>query len=179
MATLLDAALLSHFSTLFVFLFVLIASYGVLISIKIIENNALNGIISLVLAALFASSSTATSVFEYATPWFVLLFILIFFIVFMLKFTGAEEIVDLKKNTTVIIIIIIIILTIFVLSAGQVNKEKKEALLEAGEIEEETAILSFPGKVGETMRNPAVFGLLVVLLIATFAALLLSTAPKK
>lgn len=180
MATFIDAALLGHFSSLFVFLFVLVVSYAVLTMTGILgENKSLGAIIALVLAVLFAASSTAVRIFELAAPWYVLIFIILFLLILLFKFTGTEEVLAIKKGPTTIIIIIIIIITIFILAAGQVNKEKKEKLVEEGKIASENEILSFPGKIGEIMRTPAILGLVIVLLIAVFAIMLLSASSHK
>ncbi len=180
MATFLDANLFAHFNSLFVFLFVLVAIYAIMLNIKIFENNFINFALSLIVALLFASSATTTKIFEYATPWIVLLFIVLFFLILLFKFTGAEDVMAFKKNVAVMTVLISIIVVIFVLSAGEVNREKKEKLIEEGVIEEgENPVLSFPGKVGETLRHPAMLGLIIVFLIAAFAAMLLAATPKK
>jgi len=180
MATLLDAGLFGFFNSFFVFLFVLVAVYAFLTTVRIFgENATINGIISFILAILFASSSYATKIFQYAAPWLVLLFIIIIFLELTTKFMGSEKIFSVATNTSLVTIVIILVIVIFAISAGQVSKEKKETLIEQGLIEEgENPILSFPQKIGETLRQPAILGLVAVFLIATFAIMLL-TRPDK
>jgi hypothetical protein len=184
MVTFLEANLFGYFNSLFIFLFVLVASYAILTSIKVFGNNAfINAIIAFILAAVFASSDYASRTFQYATPWLVLLFVLFMFIMIIFKFLGAEgkDIpISPVGNPAMQVIISVFILVIFVLAAGQANKERKEKQIVDGEIDEGgNRILSFPEKIGETLRHPAVLGLIMVLLMATFTILILASAPGK
>ena len=179
MATFIDAAVIGHFSSLFVFLFILVVVYAVLTLTGILgENKSLSAIVALALAVLFAASSTATRVFELAAPWFVLLFLVVFLILLIAKFTGSEDLIGFKKNVVLIVVLIIMIIAIFGMALGQVNKEKKAEATESGEIDENTES-TFSEGVMQTLRHPSVLGLIVVLLIAVFAVLLLGANPSK
>lgn len=180
MATFIDAAVVGYFSSLFVFLLVLVVTYAILSMTEILgQNKSLSAIVAFALAILFAASGTATRIFEIAAPWFVLIFLILFLLILIFKFTGSEELIGLKKNVAIIVILIVVVVAIFVLSAGEVNREKKAALVEAGEITEESEVLSFAGKVGETLRHPAILGLIVLLLMAVFTIMLLGAGPPK
>src|SRR3989344_295467 len=176
MATLLEAGLLSHFNSFFIFLFVIIVVYSILTKIKIFgENNGLNFGIAIILGVLFASSSYASKIFQYATPWIVFLFIVVIFLEIASRLMGNSPEKSILHNVTSISIVLILIGIILMISAGQVSREKTEKLEKTGIIEIGTnPVLSFPEKVGETLRQPAILGLILVMLIATFAIMLLS-----
>ncbi len=180
MATLLEAGLLGNFNSFFIFLFVIIAIYSILTKIKFFgENSGLNFGIAIILGVLFASSSYASKIFQYATPWIVFLFITIIFLEIASRLMGNNPEKSIIHNTASITIILILIGIILVISAGQVSREKTEKLEKTGVIEPGTSpILSFPEKVGETLRQPAILGLILVMLIAVFAIMLLSHEAK-
>ncbi|HIH39217.1 TPA: hypothetical protein HA219_00620 [Candidatus Woesearchaeota archaeon] len=180
MATLLEAGLLSHFNSFFIFLFVIIVVYSILTKIKIFgENSGLNFGIAIILGVLFASSSYASKIFQYATPWIVFLFIAVIFMEIASRLMGNNPEKSIIHNTASVTIILILIGIILMIAAGQVSKERTEKLEKTGVIEPGTnPVLSFPQKVGETLRQPAILGLIVVMLVATFAIMLLSHEAK-
>jgi hypothetical protein len=180
MVTFLEGGLLKPFDTFFVFLLVLVAGYAILKKIKIFgDNDFVNVVVSFVLAALFAMSTTASKTIAYATPWIVFLLVVAIFIIVLFKFLGAED-KDIplfpKDNTTMAAILIGFIIIIFLIAAGQVRQEQKAA---ANATSSENQVLSFPAKIGATLSNPAVLGLIMVLFIAVFAVMLLAVAPTK
>ena len=171
MATFVEAGFFGYFNSVFIFLFVLVVMYAILTATKILGGNAaINAVAAFVVAIVFASSSFASKTFEYATPWLVMLFVLILFINLMIKFIGGEKTFWFGDNRAVVVVIIVFIVVIFLLAAGQVSKESKQAAIDAGE----NPTLSFAGRVGETLRHPAILGLIMVLLIAVFAIILLT-----
>lgn len=177
MATFLEANLFGYFNSLFVFLFILVASYAILTALKVFGENAfVNAIISFILASFFASSSIASKLFAYATPWLVMLLLLCLFLVIIFKFLGAGE-KDIPiypvNNKTISALISFIIILIFIFSAGQAIKENKQQMKEAGI----TAQPTFVEKISETLRHPAILGIIMVMLIATFAVMLLAATP--
>jgi len=177
MVTFLEAGLFAQFNSLFVFLFVFIVTYAMLTKIKILgDNSAVNAIVAIILALIFASSSTTTRVFELAAPWLVLVFIVLLFISIIFMFLGAEgnEMPISPKNPAATTIIFIFIVIIFVISIGQAQQENAEARGEIDEVQE-SATLSFAGRIGETLRHPAVLGMIFVFLIATFAIMMISS----
>lgn len=178
MATFLEAGLFGYFNSLFVFLFVLVACYAILTTIKVFgENAAINAIISFILACISASSSYISKIFAYATPWIVLFFLFCLFIVILFKFLGAEP-KDIPVNPTywpsMGFAMALIILIIFIFSAGQVAKENKAQLEKEGK----PIVQTFPEKIADILRQPSMLGLMMVLLIATFAIMLLASTPK-
>lgn len=177
MATFLDAILIGHFNSLFVFLMILVATYAILIKIKVFENAAINFSLAFFAAILFATSEMATKTIEYATPWFIFIISIILFMMLAFRFMGGTEkdfFLYPVKNPTGASIIAIIMVIIFLLAAGQASKDKKDAA--AGlEQQDQGAVISFPGKIGEILQTPAVLGLIVVLLIAVFAAMMITS----
>ncbi len=180
MVTFLESGVIQYFNPLFVFLFVLVAVYAILNMIKIFgENNTINLFIAVILAILFASSRRTTKAFEFATPWIVLLFLVLLFINIIFKFLGSEKtFLYPEGNPALISILAIVIIMIFILSLGEANRELKEEQAGVKEVKE-NKVLTFPQKVGETLRHPAVLGLIAVLLIAVFTVMLLAAIPKK
>lgn len=180
MATLLEAGLLSHFNSFFIFLFVIIIVYTFLTKVKLFgENAGINFGLAIILGVLFASSSYASKVFQYATPWLVLIFIIVIFLELASRIMGTSAEESVLKNVSVLWTVLVIVLVIFMLSAGQVSKEKKASLEKAGVIEPGTnPVLTWPQKVGETLRQPPILGLIVTMLVATFAIMLISHEQK-
>lgn len=171
MATFVEAGFFGYFNSIFIFLFVLVVMYAILTATKILgENAAVNALVAFAIGIVFASSSFASKTFEYATPWLVLLFVLILFINLIIKFMGGEKTFWFGDSLPIIIIIIVFIVVIFMISAGQVSQERKEAAAAAGE----NPVLSFPARIGETLRHPAILGMIVILLTAVFAIILLT-----
>ncbi len=180
MVTFLESGLIGYFNPLFVFLFILVAVYALLNTVNIFGKNAfVNGIISFIFAIMFATSARASKIVEYSTPWIILLFVVLFFLMLLFKFLSGDEKVNplSLKNTTLVTIIYVFILLIFILAAGQVSKEKKEADQKAGI--EPNPVLSFPARVGATVRDPAVLGLIIIMFIAVFAIMMLASGPSK
>jgi len=178
MVTVLDSGLFAQFNSIFIFLFVLVVAYAFLSKTKFLgEHKGINFFIGLVLAFLFSSSSLTVGIFEVATPWLVLLGLVLLFMVIAFMFMGVEakEIPIGTGNNAMNIIIILAVIIIFVFSAGQVIQEQNKELTEE---ELEARGESFPAKVAETIRHPAVLGLLITMLIGTFAIMMLASAPK-
>lgn len=172
MATFVEAGFFGYFNSIFIFLFVLVVMYAILTATKILgENAAINAIVAFVIGIVFASSSYASKTFEYATPWLVMLFVMILFINVIIKFMGGEDVFWFGDNMPIMIVIVVMIVVVFLLAAGQAGKEKAEEAAKTGEL---NPVLSFPAKVGETLRHPAILGLIVVLLIGVFAIILLT-----
>ncbi len=177
MATFLDAGLISHFNTLFVFIFVVFVMYGILSMTPLFKNAFINAVIATILGLLSATSGTVIAVFSYAAPWLVLLFIIIVVLQLIMMFLvpGAPTILSTNpsEEPTFIIILILLILIIFIFSIGQVSNESNQTTTSTtGQIAQQGT--SFAGNVGQIIREPAVLGSLFVLLMAVFAVLLLA-----
>lgn len=180
MATILDATVVNSFSPLFIFLLIFIGGYAILTKIKAItENHFVNAIISFFVALLFTTSSTAIRTITVATPWLIMLMMVLLVTLVIFTFMGADQ-KDYflnPKNTTTTVIIAVLIALIFVFSFGEVRRE--QAAQTTGNTLQEVdqgAIISFPGKVGDVLRDPSVLGLMLVFLVGTFTIMLLSEA---
>ena len=127
MATLLEAGLLSHFNSFFIFLFVIIVVYSILTKIKIFgENSGLNFGIAIILGVLFASSSYASKIFQYATPWIVFLFIAVIFMEIASRLMGNNPEKSIIHNTASVTIILILIGIILMIEGMKVQKNLKK-----------------------------------------------------
>ncbi|MBN2421321.1 hypothetical protein JXB27_03525 [Candidatus Woesearchaeota archaeon] len=178
MVTFLEGSLLRPFDTFFAFLFILVAVYAILNKTKIFgENSFTNGILAGAVAVLAAMSNTVTKTVAYATPWLVFLLVIVLFLMLIMTFLGADEKSFFlnPSDTTAVSIIAALVIIIFILAVGEVREDERQEAAESGE----NSVLSFPTRVGETLRSPVVIGLVITLLIALFTVLMLSAVPKK
>jgi len=182
MVTFIESGVFAQFNSIFIFLFILVVGYALLSKTKFLgDHKGINFFISLVLGVLFVTSGVVGQIFELATPWLVLFGIILLFMTITFMFMGGEakDIPIGPTNKAMNIVVILVVLIIFALSAGEVLQSERAAAIEAGEIDEDAGVQSFPGKVAETIRHPAVLGIIITLLIATFAVMMLASAPKK
>ena len=177
MVTLIESQFFGYFNSVFVFLAVMIIIFGILSTMKLFGEHSsfFNAIIAVALGVVFASSSFASRTFELATPWLVMLFVLFVFLQMAVKFMEAEEVLNLGKNVPIMTIMLITIVMIFAVSAAQAGRERKVLLIDQGELQEgEVPVQTLASKIGETIRHPSVLGIILVLMVATFALMLLA-----
>lgn len=180
MATFLDIGLLQKFDIIFPFLFVFVLIWGVLSYSQFLgDQKWVHSFAALILGLLVLVSASAREVINQLAPWFVLfavfaLFMLIFFKMF--GFSDSDILTGLRGDQSWVLWTIGILFTaIFVYSIINVNVWEKE---DAGE---ET---NMDGDVGEggakgffaTLRHPKVLGLILILIISSFAISNLSRA---
>lgn len=170
MATFLEAfGVLQNFSAVFTFLFVFALFYGILSYKKFLGgNNAMNAIVSFVIAILFVLSDTAVKVFEYAAPWFVIIIVFVMMLMLFFMFIGATEgdIADvLKTHTSIVIFGFAFVVIILLFSVGQVYKDSGT---------ENLSDTSFAAKVGGIVQHPKILGVIAILMIAVWAIRLLA-----
>jgi hypothetical protein len=166
------------------------------------ENKGLHAIIALAFAALSVMSSSIVRMVSFMIPWFLIAFLVVFFILFVVRMFGtSEEKIKLAGTSTevrvwTIIIAIVILIFAFGTAFGQEQLERGtgeeggddlppvegtgdiegEELSEGGQLgsPEATSTADYGKNVINTIVNPKVLGLILLLIIAVFAIFLLA-----
>ncbi len=185
MATFLDVTLLQYFSIVFPLILVFVVTFALLEITKILgENKSINAVVAIVIALITIMSTDILKVVNWVTPWYVLLIFFIFMLYFMFRFMGISEkdfaekiVVDRSVYWTVIVIAIIIMFS----GLGAVYGPK---LTPPGSVAQEittdgipatgAAGSAFEANVYQTIFNPKILGMILVLAICVFAILLLT-----
>jgi len=198
MATLLDLGFLGNFSPIFTFLFIFALLYGVFRFTKFMgeDNQPLQGLLAFVIAILASISGVVVDVISTMTPWFVLMFFFIIFIIMAFKTLGASDrdVLGVLKGanygTTISWWIIIFSLIILI---GSISSALGQRALERGEGNETIKALEDQIKVGEvgstatgkfdtnlynTIFHPKILGMIVILIIASIAAVQITKSNK-
>jgi len=171
--------LLGRFSLLFPFLFVLVVVYALLSKFKIFGGNAgVNGIIALMVAAMFMFSSRAVTVINLMAPWFVVLFVFIVFILIAFMLFGVQEsdfasLIKSSDHGSIVIYWVIALALIIGLGAiASVSDVFSGNTVTTTDASGQTVI----GQTAETgssafwatLFHPKVLGMIMILLIAMF-----------
>ena len=173
MATFLDIGLLQKFELVFPFLFVLVVVWGILSYSKFLgDNKTLHSILALLFAVVVLFSAQARAVINAISPWFVIIFIFVIFILISIKMFGISDdsiTAGLKGDYQWVLWTIGIIgALVLIISVIDVNFWREDTStvdsIEEGDIGENGG-----GAILATLRNPNVLGLILLLLIATFA----------
>lgn len=195
----LEFGILGYFNAIFAFLLVFVLSYGLLSYTKPFgdENKALYSIIALAIGVLAITSGGILKFISFVTPWFFVLILVGFFILFILMMFGLKhEDLTAGKSTELrtYVIIFTIVIILFGLGAafGQGALEEGTGKTEtAPTVEEEptglvndgatgapseTSTDNFGNNVLNTLVNPQVLGMILVLLVAVFAMFFLTKA---
>lgn len=182
MASLIDLGLLEEFSFVFPFLLVFAISFGLLSKVKFFQSTTINAIIAFVMGMLVLISGTAAKIISTMAPWFILLFVFLTFALIMFMMFGATEKnfhTLITSDLTIIWTLIITALVIVVGSASHVFFVEGQNLDPSiGVDPNDPNLVPFQGKLIKPIYHPKILGLILILLIATFAVRLLSgTAP--
>ncbi|MBN1386319.1 hypothetical protein JW968_05095 [Candidatus Woesearchaeota archaeon] len=203
MATILDLGFLANFSFIFTFLLVFAIVFAILEKAQLLgKNRGLNAIIALVVGFLVLLSDNVRAVIEIAAPWFVLLMLFIMFILLAFNVFGADTgnfmsvlVNPEHKHIVYWIVALAIIIIMFSLSQviGQdvgpfldeeghpVDNADWNRTLTAGERAgggTSTATSDFNQNLGATIFHPKILGMILILLIASFAIRMLSQVSK-
>jgi hypothetical protein len=202
MATFLDIGVLGYFRVIFAMILIFVIMYGFLSWTKPFgdKNTGMYALISIAFAILSISSKGVLSLISFMTPWFFVIIFIAFFILFILMIFGLKE-----KNLTAgmgpelrtwVIIIVVVILLFGLGSAFGQGTLSKGAVTETtdGSVvttdgstttvssnnitgsPENTATSDFGTNVLNTLVNPQVLGMILILLIGVFAIFLLTTS---
>lgn len=177
MATLFQGfEVLGFFSYLFPFLLVLFILYAILAKTQILsENNSLNAIVALVFAVLLVVSKSALVVVNTMIPWFVLLIIFVLFLLMIVKTFGYDDnaIKEAVSGrgyimTTLIIVALIIFVGALASVFGQDLLNRDTGIDENG-VNQTGQSSDFETNLWDTLFHPKVLGLIVIVLVSTFA----------
>lgn len=190
MATFLDVSILGHFTSVFTFLLVWVIIFGMLEVFKLFGDGhrGLHAMIALSVGFIVLFSKGVVTVIQTFTPWFVIVIILIFFIIFAVRMFGvsAAEVTAGFHNNSVILTFILIfaaIIILFSLGAGFGQTSLEEGAT-PGTLHNATNVTAAPGSTDtssfsqnlyNTIYNPKVLGLILVMMIAVIAMLFLTS----
>jgi hypothetical protein len=169
MATILDIGLLQKFELIFPFLLVIVVVWGLLSYTKFLgDNKLLHSLIALILGVLVLMSDAIREVLNRIAPWFVLLVMFIFFMLLLAKAGGVTEAEIFHEFSWLRIVFLLIsaFILLYAIIDVTVWDEDTETMgdtVTGGEVGEGGSSAFFA-----TLRHPAVLGLIVIFLIATF-----------
>jgi len=192
MATFLDISILGHFTAVFTFLLVFVILFGMLEVFKLFGDGhrGLHAMIALAVGFIVIFSKGVVTVIQTFTPWFVIVILLIFFIIFAVRMFGvsAAEVTEGFHHNSVILTFILIfaaIIILFSLGAG-FGQTSLEQGVQPGTLVTtnttnvtvnpgSTSTNNFSQNMYNTIYNPKVLGLLLIMLIAVIAMLFLTS----
>lgn len=190
MATLFDLGLLEYFSSIFLFLFVLVVIYGILEVVKIVgENKGLNALIALCIAVFATFATKPRMIIQGIIPWFALLFIFGMFVMVAMRFIFGESADAMFKQMLggdtgagwwILIGAGTILLVVFSSAVGPdlTPGMDNTTVIEGGGGSGSTSTGNWQSNVLNTLYHPKILGTVVILVIALFAIKLISTVPK-
>jgi len=189
MATFLDIGLLKAVGDIFPMILIFALCYGILTSTKIFgENKGLHAIIAVMIALMTLFMPNLLKAIKIIAPWFTMLFIFIIFLLIAYKMFGAtdkdlRDVLDIK-NSSVTYWILIISIIIIIASLGTVyfnasNSTPSDVVIQNGTVinRGETGAVG-TGAFWATFFHPKILGMIMVLLIMTFAVLTLTVVPQ-
>ena len=167
MATPLDATLLQDFSSIFVFLFIVIIIYAVMRYSKVFGGKDWIGIlIGVIIGILTLLSPVATESIKTMAPWFVVIFIFLVLAMVLFSLIGASDAtpaIGSLKGVVLVIIVITIVIGILIQAREQIPEKSKEDYAKS------STLFFF---------HPKVLGTIVILLIAVFTVALIAGKPR-
>jgi len=161
MATLLDASSLGHFSSIFVFLFVVLVVYATLVWSKLLgDNQFINIVIGIVIGFFVIISPLATKVVEIISPLAGVYFILLVVTEMALKMMGIEPFTTVKSVFFIIGILLPLIL---------IGAQIRESVNAPSETQTDLS------KTINLVFHPAFMGMVLLLTVSVFTIALLTS----
>ncbi len=199
MATFLDIGVLSYFRIIFSMILIFVIMYGFLSWTRPFgdKGSGLYALISVAFAILSITSKSVLQLISFMTPWFFVVIFIAFFILFILMIFGLKEKnltagASSELRTWVIIITVVILLFGLGSAFGQGTLNRGTGTTSDGNettgttslgtgsnitgSPENTATSDFGTNALNTLVNPQVLGMILILLIAVFAIFLLTTS---
>jgi hypothetical protein len=178
MASFLDLGILQSFKVIFTFLFVFSITYAILNKVNFPKDSkGLQSFVAFIMAAFVAISSKTVNLIATMSPWFVIMFVFIIFVLLANMIFGLDEAYlsqYMKDDNTITTWIIILSALIFVISIGTTYSTEFLAFTQ-------NSTSSSSGDVGHNIGaaifHPKMLGFIFVMLIGTFAILLLTKTP--
>jgi len=111
-----DISGIGYFMPIFGFLFIFIIVYALLAKTKLLgDSKAINAIIALVVAIIFAVFASTQEYIRQVTPWFAVLMIVLFFVLIIIGLS-QQKIADIMKPWAVWVFIIALILVFLIVA---------------------------------------------------------------
>ena len=201
MAAVVNTGLLGNFSLIFTFLLVYVIIYGILEATKPFggEKKGVHAMVAAAMGILVILSPTLVTMLNVMVPWFLILILFIFFVLFIMKMFGGES-VDFTKKVTegrriptwIVIVSAAILLFGLAKSLGGQTLEKGQwdtsdvngtepmsgedlkNLENSNTTGSSVATSDFETNVVNTLVNPKVLGLILIMLVAVFAMFFLA-----
>ena len=161
MATFLDVSALENFSVIFVFLLAWLGGYAMTLYVRLIQNQFLNIIISLLFAIFVVISPLATLIFKTIAP---IIAVVMFLVVIGLSASGMFGKVDIESASGLKWVALVIVIIAVVVATASIVSENIE-IPERGE--------DF-GKISTVLLHPNFLGMILLLGIAIFTIALLA-----
>ncbi|MEK6967152.1 MAG: hypothetical protein AABX51_00820 [Nanoarchaeota archaeon] len=190
MASILDLGLIDQFSSVFAVIFIFLIIYAVLEVTKILgQNPGVHGLIALLIALMSATQPSALKVISNFSPFYVVFIMFLVFLFMAASFSGfkPDEVIAViggKQGGAVVFLIVTIVIMAFALSGvyGQSFLEsfsKGNSGNTGGNITgSDTSTGSFSQNFGATLFHPKILGMILIMLIGTFAIALLTSGPR-
>ena len=162
MATFLDVTGLQHFTSIFVFLFVVVVVYATLLWTKLLgDNKVVIALAGLLLGIFVLISPLATGVVASTAPFLAVIFVLILLISIAAKMLGGDfEGSHGLKAVLLVFIVIIVIAGVAIKIKEQVNVDQTETDF---------------SKTSNLIFHPKFLGVVLILSIAVFTIALLAS----
>jgi len=196
MATFLDVGILGYFRVIFAMILIFVIMYGFLSWTKPFGDgsNGLYALVSIAFAILGITSTGVLTLVTFMTPWFFIVIFVAFFILFILMIFGLKQ-KDLtaglssELRTWVIIVTIVILLFGLGSAFGQKTLEGTTGTTSSDPSQVQgsigtgdnvtgapsaTASTDFGTNALNTLVNPQVLGMILIMLVGVFAIFLLT-----
>lgn len=160
MATFLDVTGLAHFSSIFVFLFVVVVVYATLLWTRLLgDNKVVIALVGLLLGIFVLISPFATGVIAGTAPFLAVIFVLILLITMAAKMLGGDvESFPALKGLLIVLIVIIVLIGVGVKLKQQVPAESQKDYSKS---------INF-------IFHPKFLGIVLILAVAVFTIALLA-----
>ncbi|MFH2019979.1 MAG: hypothetical protein ABIJ34_01065 [archaeon] len=180
MASLLDISLLSHFSDVFVILFIFVSVYAILMVKKPFGDvKGINALMAFSVSMIFIFSRDAIEIVKQQVPWMIIFLVALMLILLLTTSIGAELPAALMSNIGTYILVIALI--ILVINIGLRTGQQAGPYL-GGNVSPDTVVAGQAGDVGTTsvaqnfgatLFHPKVLAMLLIIIVSLFSVLLI------
>jgi hypothetical protein len=178
MATFLDLGILQSLKVVFTFLFVFAITYAILNKVNFPKDSkSLQSFVAFILGAFVVLSGKTVDLITTMSPWFVIMFIFIIFVLLANMIFGLDDAYlsqYMKDDNTITTWIIILSALILVISVGTTYSSE---FLDFTQNATGDSTGDVGHNIGAAIFHPKVLGFIFVMLIGTFAILLLTKTP--
>ncbi|AJF61641.1 TPA: hypothetical protein HA239_03880 [Candidatus Woesearchaeota archaeon] len=181
MASFFDISLLSHFSDIFVILFVFTGVYAILMVQKPFGDvKGLNALLAFAVAMMLIFSQDVIDIVKETVPWFVMIIIGLMFTLLATKSVGAELPAAIINNlgTYILVFAVILFLISISMKLGQdvgpyLGNETTDSDNVIAGGSGDVASGSFSQNFAATLFHPKVLAMMLIIIVSLFAVLLI------